>query len=66
MPEDERQSTLADLQMAKKATNDQLERLPIAVKSLKMAEHRKELEEKLTRLERAIETFSKKKVYVQI
>jgi hypothetical protein len=31
-----------------------------------MAEHRKELEEKLTRLERAIETFSKKKVYVQI
>ncbi len=66
MPEDERQATLLDLEQAKKATNDQLERLPIAVKSLKMSEHRKELEEKLTRIERAIETFSKKKVYVQI
>ncbi len=64
MPEDERQATLIDLNLAKKATNDQLERLPITVKSMRMAEHRKELEEKLTRLERAIDTFSKKKVYV--
>lgn len=66
MPEEERLATLVDLEQAKKATNDQLERLPIAVKSLKMNEHRKELEEKLTRIERAIDTFSKKKVYVQI
>lgn len=66
MPEEERLATLADLQLAKRATNDQIERLPITMKSMKMVEHRKELEEKMTRLERAIDTFSKKKVYVQI
>ena len=31
-----------------------------------MQEHRRDIEEKLTRLERAIDTFSKSKVYVQI
>jgi hypothetical protein len=66
MLEDERKATLEDLISAKKITNDQLERLPIANKSMKMISHKRELEEKLTRLEKAIETFSKPKVYVQI
>jgi len=66
MLEDERRATLEDLISAKKITNDQLERLPIANKSMKMISHKRELEEKLTRLEKAIETFSKPKVYVQI
>lgn len=64
MQEDERKATLEDLISAKKITNDQLERLPIANKSLRMINHKRELEEKLTRLEKAIETFSKPKVYV--
>ena len=35
LPEDERLSTLKDLQAAKKATNDQIEKLPISMKSQK-------------------------------
>jgi hypothetical protein len=64
MAEEERLQTLEDLLASKKATNNLLEKLPIAVKSLKMQEYKKSLEEKLNKLERAIETFSKKKVYV--
>jgi hypothetical protein len=41
-----------------------LERLPVTMRSLKMGDYKKELEEKMTRLDRAIETFSKLKVYV--
>lgn len=52
--------------MAKKMTNDEIERLPITNKSLKMQSHKRELEEKMARLEKAIYTFSKPKVYVQI
>jgi len=66
MPEEERLSTLNDLLAARKAANDQLEKLPIVAKSLKMAAHKKELEEKVIKLERAIETFSKKKVYISL
>ena len=65
MSEEERVSTLNDLIKAKQATNDQLERLPIQSKSIKMANHKRQLEEKLTRLELAIVTFSKEKVYVK-
>jgi hypothetical protein len=64
MAEEERLQTLEDLLASKKATNNLLEKLPIAVKSLKMQDYKKSLEEKLNKLERAIETFSKKKVYV--
>ena len=64
MPEDERVQTLNDLHEAKAETNRQLERLPVANVSQKMERHKKELEEKMSRLDRAIETFSKKQVYV--
>ena len=66
MPEDERQETLRDLKEAQVETNRQLERLPVAAHSQKMEKHKKELEEKLARLEKAIDTFSKKQVYVAI
>jgi len=36
------------------------------MKSLKIMEHKKMLEEKMNKLDRAIETFSKAKVYVQL
>jgi len=64
MPEEERLETLADLRLAKEATSNQLERLPITAKTMKSEKHKKELEEKLAKLDRAIDTFSKKKVYV--
>jgi len=64
MPEDERQQTLADLQEAKEETVRTLEKLPVVAHSGKMERHKKELEDKLARLDKAIETFSKKQVYV--
>ena len=64
MPEDERVETLKDLQAAKAATNADLEKLPVVAHSAKMERHKKELEDKMARLDKAIETFSKKTVYV--
>jgi hypothetical protein len=64
MPEDERLATLNDLKEAKDETNRALERLPVVAHSTKMERHKKELEDKLMRLEKAIDTFSKKTVYV--
>jgi len=64
MPEEERQDTLNDLISSKKEINTALEKLPIKSKTLAMEKHKKELESKLARVERAIETFSKKIVYV--
>lgn len=66
MPEEERLQTLADLVVAKKAANTQLEKLPIVAKSLKMTDHKRSIEEKINKLDRAIDTFSKQKVYVQM
>ena len=66
MPEEERVQTLEDLKAAKKATNTELERLPVTVRSIRMQQHKTELEEKMLKLDRAIETFSKAKVYVQV
>jgi len=64
MPEEERVATLNDLLEAKELTNKELEKLPVVAHSGKMERHKKELEEKVNRLEKAIETFSKKTVYV--
>ena len=59
MPEDERIDTLTDLKAAKAATLQELEKLPVVAHSGKMERHKKELEEKMGRLDKAIETFSK-------
>ena len=66
MPEDERQQTLEDLRLAKEETNRLLEKLPVVAHSIRMEKHKSELEAKLVRLERAVETFSKEKVYVAL
>ena len=60
MPDEERLDTLKDLQDSKKEINSALEKLPVVSKTLQMEKHKKSLEEKLIRIERAIETFSKK------
>jgi len=66
MPDNERLETLRDLKESIVETNRQLETMPVAARSQKIEKHKKELEEKLARLERAVETFSKEQVYVAI
>ena len=60
MPDEERLETLMDLQDSKKEINSAMERLPVVSKTLAMEKHKKSLDEKLIRIEKAIETFSKK------
>lgn len=64
MGEDERIQTLEDLNNTKKELNNILERMPIANNTLSLQRRRKEYEEKLFKIERAIDTFSKKTVYI--
>jgi Calmodulin-binding len=66
MSEEERVATLNDLQATKRDITNMLERMPIANRSLAGDRRKKELEEKLSRIERAIETFSKKVVYIAL
>jgi len=66
MSEEERLSTLQDLQVTKKELTNMLERMPIANRTQAAERRKKELEEKLMRIERAIETFSKKVVYIAL
>ena len=60
MPDEERLETLNDLLESKKEINSALEKLPVVSKTIQMDKHKKSLEEKLIRIEKAIETFSKK------
>ena len=66
MGESERLQTLEELQVSKKEVNNMLERMPIASKSMAMERKKKELEDKLMRIDGAIETFSKKTVYIAL
>ena len=66
MGEEERLQTLSDLQRTKLEINTMLERMPIANRTQAAERRKKELEEKLMRIERAIETFSKKTVYIAL
>ena len=66
MDEYERQMTLRDLDAAMKATMKELERFEVIVRTMRTSEYKKELESKLSRIERAIETFSKPKVFVSL
>jgi hypothetical protein len=66
MGEEERLQTLTDLQRTKQEISTMLERMPIANRTQAAERRKKELEEKLMRIERAIETFSKKTVYIAL
>ena len=59
MPEEERQATLDDLRAAKKETEDTIAKLPLTMKTMQMQNHKRELEDKVEKLEKAIGTFSK-------
>jgi len=64
MPEEERLETLKELQDSKKELNIALEKLPVVSRTIAMDRHKKDLEEKIDRIDKAIETFSKKMVYI--
>lgn len=64
MPEQERLDTLKDLTESKREINTALEKLPVVSKTIAMQRHKKDLEDKLTRIENAMLTFEKKVVYV--
>ena len=64
MPEEERIETLNDLQESRREVNTALEKLPVVPRTIAVERHKRDLEEKLVRIDRAIETFQKKLVYV--
>ena len=66
MGEEERLKTLEELKISKKDVNNALERMPIANTNHAIQRKIKDLETKLMRIERAIETFSKQTVYIAL
>ena len=64
MPEEERLETLNDHKDSRREINIALEKLPVGFRTLNQEKHKKDLQEKLMRIERAIETFEKTQVYV--
>lgn len=66
MPEEERIKTLADLEKNKRDVNDLLAKMPISMQTATMQRQKKELEDKLMQIDKAISVMSKKHVYVQV
>ena len=64
MPDEERIDTLKDLKDSLREVNMALEKLPVVSRTIAMERHKKDLETKIDRINKAIETFSKKVVYV--
>lgn len=63
--EEERVQTIKDLQKAKEDILTMIERMPIARISLKTQQKKEELFKRLDEIEKGIEIFSRKKVFVQ-
>ena len=66
MGEDERLEMVRALENTKRDTMNEIERLPITMKTMAMQKRREELEEKYRNLEKQIDHFSRKKVYVAL
>ena len=66
MGEDERLEMVKALENTKRDTMNEIERLPITMKTMAMQKRREELEEKYRNLEKQIDHFSRKKVYVAL
>lgn len=64
MPEEERLETLKDLKESRKEINTAIEKMPVVSRTIAGEKLKRELEDKLVRVDRAIETFEKKVVYV--
>ena len=64
MPEAERVATLEQLESTKRELQGILNGLPISMRSDNLRQKKRELEERLSQIERGITTFSRKVVYV--
>ena len=62
--EEERVSTLEELVATKKELNDILQHMPISLQTNGLRQKKRELEDKLSTIDKAISTFSRKTVYV--
>ncbi len=66
MDENERLDMVRALENTKRETMNEIERLPITMKTMAMQKRREELEEKYRNLEKQIDHFSRKKVYIAL
>ena len=66
LPESERIQTLNDLIASKKEIENMIEKMPITNRSMAINEKKEQLLNKIDDLNKAIEMFSKKKVFVKI
>ena len=66
MGDDERMEMVRALETTKRDTMNEIERLPITMKTMAMQKRREDLEEKYRNLEKQIDHFSRKKVYVAL
>ena len=64
LSEEERLETLEDLKQSRKEVNNGLEKLPVVSRTIMTEKHRKDLLDKLTRIDKAIDTFNKPIVYI--
>lgn len=65
MEEGERMEMLQMLEGTKRDVMNEIGRLPISMKTMSMQKRRDELEEKYRNVEKQIDHYSRKKVYVQ-
>ena len=66
MDEQERLDMVKALENTKRETMNEIERLPITMKTMAMQKRRDDLEEKYRNLEKQIDHFSRKKVYIAL
>ena len=66
MTEEERVNTLNGLIESKKEMVNILEKLPITTRTLAMQNKKEELIKKIEEVEKAIEMFSKKQVFIKV
>jgi hypothetical protein len=65
LSEDERISTLLKLQETKKSLLEALDKLPLSLKTLNLRNKKIDLDKRLSEIETAISTFSRKKVFIK-
>jgi uncharacterized protein YeaC (DUF1315 family) len=66
LSEEERLSTLNGLILNKKELINQLEKMPITTRTLAVQNKKEELSQKINEIEKAIEMFSKKQVFIHL
>lgn len=64
MPEEDRIATLEKLTKEREEILELIDKMPLSMRTEALRQRKRELEEKLNELERAITTFSRKIVYI--